>query len=145
MGAQSRDLHRNVSNSEVSFLYSDSIWITYISRFSGVVELLSNLGIPHSCDYVIATDHSLHFVRGCSHRHHLASDFDSHEWTAVKSVCGRGSTAYAHAYTMKHCRCGSLERTCGRANGTAKFIQRKLCRQLSAKFKFRKIKVLYGS
>jgi len=37
-----------------------------------------------------------------------------------------------------------LERTCGRANGTAKFIQRKLCRQLSAKFKFREIKALYG-
>ena len=23
--------------------------------------------------------YSLHFVSGCSHRHHLASDFDSHE------------------------------------------------------------------
>jgi len=51
---------------------------------------------------MITTDHSLHFVRGCSHCHHLASDFDSHEWTAVKSVCGCGGTAYAHAYAMKH-------------------------------------------
>jgi len=32
-----------------------------------------------------------------------------------------------HAYTMKHCRCGSLERTCGRANGTTKFIQATVC------------------
>jgi len=36
------------------------------------------------------------------------------------------------------------EKICGRANGTAKFIQQKLCRQLSAKFKFREIKALYG-
>ena len=36
-------------------VYSDSIWITNISRFSGAVELLSNLGIAHSCVYVIST------------------------------------------------------------------------------------------
>ena len=30
-------------------------------------------------------------------------------------------------------------------NGTTKFIQQKLCRQLSAKFKFREIKALYGT
>jgi len=48
-------------------------------------------------------------------------------------------------YHETHCRCGSLERTCGRANGTANFIQRKLYRQLSAKFKFREIKALYGT
>ena len=47
-------------------------------------------------------------------------------------------------YHETHCRCGSLERTCGRANGTVKFIQRKLCRQPSTKFKFREIKALYG-
>jgi len=46
--------------------------------------------------------YSLHFVRGCSHRHHLASNFNSHKWTAVKSVCGHGSTAYVRVYTMKH-------------------------------------------
>ena len=77
---------------------------------------------------MLATDHSLHFVRGCSHRHrqHLASDFDS---------------TYAHAYTMKHTVGVAVWR--GLAV-TAKFIQRKLCRQLSAKFKFREIKALYG-
>jgi len=52
------------------------------------------------------------------------------------AVCGRGSTAYAHAYTMKHTVGVAVwERTCGRTNGTAKFIQRKLCRQLSAKLR----------
>ena len=43
-----------------------------------------------------------------------------------------------------HRRCGSLERTSGRASETTKFIQRKLCRQLSAKFKFYEIEALYG-
>ena len=61
------------------------------------------------------------------HRQHLASDFDS---------------TYAHAYTMKHTVGVAVWR--GLAV-TAKFIQRKLCRQLSAKFKFREIKALYGT
>ena len=81
---QEKEDHRNVSNSEVSFLYSDSVWITNISSFSIALELLSNLGIPHSCVYVITTDHSVHFVRGCSHRHHLAS---SSELTSPMNSC----------------------------------------------------------
>ena len=70
-------------------------------------EAKANEMVPHSCVYVIATDDSLHFVHGCSHRHHLASNFNSHELctneAAIKSVCGRGSMVYTHAYsTMKH-------------------------------------------
>ena len=57
--------------------------------------------------------------------------------SSVKSAYGRGSTVYTHTYTMHetHCTCGSIERTSGRTNGTAKFIQQKLCRELSAKLR----------